>query len=41
MAEWELRRLKELEQENCRLKKVVPQQALDIDTLKELLGKEW
>jgi putative transposase len=40
MAESELRRLKELEQENSRLKKIVAQQALDIDSLKELLGKE-
>ena len=40
MAESELRRLKELEQENSRLKKIVAQQALDIDALKELLGKE-
>ena len=39
MAESELRRLKELEQENGRLKKIVAQQALDIDSLKELLGK--
>ena len=37
----QLRRLKELEQENSRLKKIVAQQALDIDALKELLGKEW
>lgn len=39
MTESELRRLKELEQENARLKKIVAQQALDIDSLKELLGK--
>lgn len=37
----ELRRLKELEQENARLKKIVAQQALDIDSLKDVLGKEW
>lgn len=37
----ELRRLKELEQENARLKKIVAQQALDIDALKDVLGKEW
>lgn len=36
-----LRRLKELEQENTHLKKIVAQQALDIDALKDLLGKEW
>ena len=41
MTESELRRLKELESENARLKKIVAQQVLDIDALKELLGKEW
>jgi len=30
-----LRRLKELEQENTRLKKIVAQQVLDIDALKD------
>ena len=39
MDETQLRRLKELEAENGRLKKIVAQQALDIDALKELLGK--
>jgi putative transposase len=34
------RRLKQLEEENRRLKRVVAQQALDIHVLKELLGKE-
>jgi putative transposase len=37
----DLRRLKELEQENARLKKIVAQQVLDIDALKDVLGKEW
>jgi putative transposase len=32
----ELRRLKELEKENARLKKLVAEQALDIDILKEV-----
>jgi putative transposase len=41
MDESELWRLKELEAENGRLKKIVAQQALDIDALKDLLGKEW
>ena len=41
MNQPELKRLKELEQENGRLKKIVAKQALDIDSLKELLGKEW
>lgn len=39
MDQTELRRLKELEAENARLKKIVAQYALDIDTLRELLGK--
>jgi putative transposase len=37
----ELQRLRELETENNRLKKIVAQQALDIDTLKELVAKKW
>lgn len=37
----ELQRLRELEAENSRLKKIVAQQALDIDTLKELVSKKW
>lgn len=41
MTRSELKRLKELEQENARLKKIVAQQVLDIDALQELLGKEW
>lgn len=32
----EVKRLKELERENARLKKIVADQALDIDMLKEL-----
>lgn len=32
----EMRKLKELERENTRLKKIVADQALDIDMLKEL-----
>lgn len=39
MDEAQLRRLKELEAENGRLKKIVAQQALDIDALKDLVGK--
>lgn len=35
------RKLKSLEDENRRLKKLVADQALDIRVLKELLGKEW
>jgi putative transposase len=37
----ELQRLRELEAENSRLKKIVAQQALDLDTLKELVAKKW
>ncbi|MBW7883645.1 MAG: transposase [Caldilineaceae bacterium] len=37
----ELQRLRQLEAENSRLKKIVAQQALDIDALKELLAKKW
>lgn len=37
----ELSRLRELEEENRRLKKIVAQQVLDIDALKDLLTKKW
>ena len=37
----EAKRLKRLEEENKRLKKLVADQALDLQVLKELLGKEW
>jgi len=37
----ELRRLKSLEGENQRLKQIVAEQALDIQTLKELLSKNF
>jgi len=37
----ELRRLKQLEAENAQLKKLVADQALDNQMLKELLGKKW
>ena len=36
----EARRLKQLEEENRRLKRVVAQQALDNQILRDLLGKE-
>jgi putative transposase len=45
MEEWpsvsEARRLKELEDENRRLKKLVANQALDIQMLKEINAKNW
>jgi putative transposase len=37
----EARRLKQLEEENSRLKKLVANQAIDIDCLKEVLSKKW
>lgn len=37
----ELKRLKALEAENARLKKLVAEQALDNQMLRELLGKKW
>ncbi len=37
----EARRRKELERENSRLKKIVADQAMDIDALKELSRKNW
>lgn len=41
MDQLSLKRLRELEAENTRLKKIVAQLVLDIDALKELSGKEW
>ena len=35
------KRLKELEEENARLKRMVADQALDIDMLKHLNEKKW
>jgi putative transposase len=37
----EMARMKELEKENARLKKIVAQQAMDIDALKDLSRKNW
>jgi putative transposase len=37
----ELKRLKVLEEENARLKRLVAEQALDNQALKELLRKNW
>ena len=37
----EVRRMRLLEDENARLKKIVAQQALDIDALKLVLSKKW
>ena len=35
------RRLKDLERENSKLKRIVADQAMDIDALKELSRKNW
>ena len=37
----QLSRLKDLERENGRLKKIVAEQAMDIDALKEIASKKW
>ena len=37
----EARRLKQLEDENSRLKRIVADQALDLTMLKDLVGKKW
>jgi putative transposase len=37
----ELRRLKQLEEENRRLKAIVAEQAMDIQLLKEINSKKW
>ena len=37
----EAKRLKELEDENRRLKQMVADQALDIDALKTIVSKKW
>lgn len=41
MTKVELQRLKALEDENRRLKRMVADQALNIQVLKDALGKEW
>jgi len=37
----DVKRLRALEEENRRLKRVVADQALNIQVLQDLLGKEW
>lgn len=37
----DLQRMRELEKENSRLRKIVADQAMDIDVLKELNSKKW
>lgn len=37
----EAKRLKQLEEENAKLKRIVADQALNITMLKDLVGKKW
>lgn len=37
----EAKRLKQLEEENSKLKRIVADQALDLTMLKDLVGKKW
>jgi putative transposase len=37
----EAKRLKQLEEENAKLKRIVADQALDITMLRDVLGKKW
>jgi putative transposase len=37
----EARRLRELERENARLKRLMAERDLEIDAMKELLSKKW
>ena len=41
MGVGEIRRLKQLEEENRKLKKLLAEQMLDNSTLKEMLGKNF
>jgi putative transposase len=37
----DVRRLKQLEQENARLKKLVAERDLEIEEMKEIVAKKW
>lgn len=41
MAVSDMQRLRELEQENARLKRLVANLSLDIDLMKEVVAKKW
>ena len=41
MATGDVKRLKELEQENARLRKLLVQRDLEIDVMKEIAAKKW
>ena len=37
----DVKRLRQLEQENNRLKKILAERDLEIDVMKEIAGKKW
>jgi len=41
MSEQDLSRLRELETENARLKRIVADQSLDIQIMKDVISKKW
>lgn len=41
MSEQEMVRLRELEAENSRLKRIVADQSLDIQIMKDVISKKW
>jgi len=41
MAVSDARRLKQLEEENRQLKRIVADQALNLQVVKDLVGKKW
>ena len=41
MSTDDVKRLKQLEQENNRLKKIVDERDLEIEVMKEIAGKKW
>ncbi len=41
MSASDIKRLKELERENAKLKKLYAERCLEIEALKDVLGKKW
>jgi putative transposase len=41
MTTSDIKRLKELEEENSRLKRIVANQQLDLEILKDVVSKKW
>jgi putative transposase len=41
MTASDIKRLKELEEENSRLKRIVADQQLDLQMLKDVVSKKW